>query len=112
MNHVPIRDALQLATYLRSLRRLRGWTQAELGQRLGISQPRVAEIERYPDRVSVKQLLDVLATLGGRLVGLTQPSENATEAGARISQVQEPDQVAYRVPVTGPADPEPPTGEW
>lgn len=112
MNQVPIRDTLQLATYLRSLRRSRGWTQAELGRRLGISQPRVAEIERHPDRVSVKQLLDLLATLGGCLFGLQQQPDITTDTGARTAPVREPGEIADRVPSSDRAGAEPPMGEW
>ena len=41
----PIRLANQLRAHLRSLRKQHGLTQAQLGQRLGIGQVRVAEIE-------------------------------------------------------------------
>ena len=53
----------QLGPYLKGIRRSRGLTQAQLGQRLGLSQVRIAEIEKAPGRIRVEQLLQVLAAL-------------------------------------------------
>ncbi len=64
----PIQTPLQLSTHLRSLRKARGLSQAELGSRLGVGQTRVARIEGNPTAVSVEQLLEVLGALGVRLV--------------------------------------------
>ncbi len=64
----PIQTPLQLSTHLRSLRKSRGLSQAELGSRLGVGQTRVARIEGNPTAVSVEQLLEVLGALGVRLV--------------------------------------------
>ncbi len=64
----PIQTALQLSTHLRSLRKARGLSQAELGARLGVGQTRVARIEGNPTAVSVEQLIEVLGALGVRLV--------------------------------------------
>ena len=64
----PIRLADQLKAHLRSLRKQRGLTQAELGKRLGIGQVRIAEIEARPGLVSVDQLVKLLAALGAGLV--------------------------------------------
>jgi HTH-type transcriptional regulator/antitoxin HipB len=64
----PIRIADQLKAHLRSLRKQRGLTQAELGKRLGIGQVRIAEIEARPGLVSVDQLVKLLSALGAGLV--------------------------------------------
>jgi len=64
----PIRLADQLKAHLRSLRKQRGLTQAELGKRLGIGQVRIAEIEARPGLVSVDQLVKLLSALGAGLV--------------------------------------------
>ena len=64
----PIRLADQLKAHLRSLRKQRGLTQAQLGQRLGIGQVRMAEIEARPGLVSVDQLVKLLSALGAGLV--------------------------------------------
>ena len=57
----------QLTAYLRSLRRARGLTQAELGARLGVTTPRVSAIERNPGVISTALLLRVLKVLGARM---------------------------------------------
>ncbi len=64
----PIRLADQLRAHLRSLRKQRGLTQAQLGQRIGIGQVRMAEIESRPGLVSVDQLVKLLSALGAGLV--------------------------------------------
>ena len=64
----PIRLADQLKAHLRSLRKQRGLTQAQLGKRLGIGQVRIAEIEARPGLVSVDQLVKLLSALGAGLV--------------------------------------------
>jgi HTH-type transcriptional regulator / antitoxin HipB len=58
----------QLTTHLRSLRKARKMTQAQLAQRLGLGQSRVGKIERHPELVSVEQLIVTLGALGARLV--------------------------------------------
>ena len=67
MNY-PIRLAGQLKAHLRSLRKQRGLTQAQLGQRLGVGQVRIAEIEAKPGLVSVDQLVKLLSALGAGLM--------------------------------------------
>jgi len=57
----------QLTAYLRSLRRARGLTQADLGARLGVSAARISNIERNPGVLSTAQLLKLLQALGARL---------------------------------------------
>jgi HTH-type transcriptional regulator/antitoxin HipB len=54
----------QLSSHLRALRKARGLSQAALGNRLGLSQTRIARIEGDPLSISVEQLLRVLAALG------------------------------------------------
>ena len=50
----------QVANKVRELRLARGWTQAELGLRLGLSQARLSEIERGRGSFSAEQLLRLL----------------------------------------------------
>ena len=64
----PVQLSSQLQQLLKSLRKSRAMTQAELAQRLGVVQSRVADIERDPGAVSVEQLLQVLAMLGAQMV--------------------------------------------
>lgn len=51
---------LRVARRVRELRLDRGWTQAELGNHLGISQARLSEIERGGGTFSAEQLIAVL----------------------------------------------------
>ena len=57
----------QLSTILRSLRKKRRLTQAQLGELLGVSQARIAELEAKPGVVRMAQMIKVLAALGGAL---------------------------------------------
>ena len=71
-----IRTGGQLGPALRALRQQRGWSQTELGRRVGLSQERISNIERQPERITVSQLLTVLMALNGELlVGVRPPSE-------------------------------------
>jgi HTH-type transcriptional regulator/antitoxin HipB len=79
-----IRVPSQLSSHLRALRKAKGWSQAELGARLGLSQARVARIEGAPLSISVEQLMRVLAALGVS-VGL-EPSAAAEPEGVSAAQ--------------------------
>jgi HTH-type transcriptional regulator/antitoxin HipB len=58
----------QLAPQLRSLRKVRGLSQTDVANRLGVSQSRIAAIESNPAAVSAGQLLEILAVLGANLI--------------------------------------------
>ena len=58
----------QLAPQLRSLRKVRQLSQADLARKLGVTQSRIAAIERNPAAVSTGQLLEILKILGVDLV--------------------------------------------
>ena len=58
----------QLAPQLRSLRKVRQLSQADLALKLGVTQSRIAAIERNPAAVSTGQLLELLKVLGVDLV--------------------------------------------
>lgn len=73
MKALPLQTPAQLADQLRSFRKARGLTQAELGRLLGIDQPRITRIERNPGRVSVHTLLQLLTALRVRV--LLEPLE-------------------------------------
>lgn len=60
-------SAPQLSAHLKSLRKARGLTQAQLGALLGVSQNRIADIEKDPGAVSFEQLLHILHALGAQL---------------------------------------------
>jgi HTH-type transcriptional regulator / antitoxin HipB len=58
-----IRTAGQLGPALQRLRKAKGWSQVELGKKIGLSQERISVIENHPERCSVDQLLTVLMAL-------------------------------------------------
>ncbi len=58
----------QLAPQLRSMRKARRLNQSDLAVKLGVSQSRIAAIERNPSAVSVGQLIEVLKILGVDLI--------------------------------------------
>ncbi|TXD80863.1 helix-turn-helix transcriptional regulator [Ralstonia pseudosolanacearum] len=60
-------SAPQLSAHLKSLRKARGLTQAQLGALLGVSQNRIADIEKDPGAVGFEQLLRILHALGAQL---------------------------------------------
>ena len=68
MKPLLLQAAAQLSNHLRSFRKARGLTQAALGALTGLDQTRIAKIERDPSRVSVGQLLKVLAALQVRVL--------------------------------------------
>ena len=65
---LPLQTAEQLSAHLKSLRQARGLTQAALGQRIGVKQVRVAEIEGDPGAISVQQLIEILHAMDARLL--------------------------------------------
>jgi HTH-type transcriptional regulator/antitoxin HipB len=75
----------QLAAQLRSLRRMRQLTQAQLGAKAGLSQTRIGKIERDPRHVSTGQLMRILALLGARLV-LHVPAAGGAAAARRPAE--------------------------
>lgn len=64
----PLFFASQLGKHLRSLRKARGLTQAQLAEKLGVVQSRVAAIERKPETMSVAGLFEVFAALDVQVV--------------------------------------------
>nr|WP_256489938.1 helix-turn-helix transcriptional regulator [Ideonella oryzae] len=80
---------------LKSLRKARRLTQAQLAQRLGVVQSRVADIERNPGAISVEQLLQLLALLDAQLVVRDVPPPPAGPAT-----------------LTGDVSASPPRGQW
>ena len=62
-----IRTTGQLGPILKRLRKARGWSQLELGKKIGLSQERISVIENHPERVSIDQLLTLLMALDAEL---------------------------------------------
>jgi HTH-type transcriptional regulator/antitoxin HipB len=64
----PLELPDQLAQHLRALRKARGLSQAALASKLGLTQSRIAAIERNPAALGAGQLLRVLSALDAQLV--------------------------------------------
>ena len=66
MNHI-IRTSGQLGPLLKQLRKTKGWSQLQLGQKIGLSQERISAIENHPERITLDQLLTLLMALSAEL---------------------------------------------
>ncbi len=84
----PVDTPQQLRSILRSLRQSRQLTQEQLGQRLGVSQKRIARIEANPGLTSYDQIARIVAALGGRLVLQEVPQHQVTEPTPTYSKGQ------------------------
>lgn len=84
----PLQLTSQLRQLLKSLRKSRQMTQAQLARHLGVVQSRVADIEREPGSVSVEQLMNVLAMLGAQLV-VTETEPSTLPSATCISPVKQ-----------------------
>ena len=108
----PIVLSTQLRQHLRSLRKARGLTQADLAARLGVVQSRVADIEADPSAVSVEQLLKVLTILNAQLVVRdSDPTPGLTAQDMATSSGKATLGVEGAVNSPPPAD-LPPKGQW
>lgn len=78
----PIRTTGQLGPVLRSLRKARGWSQAELGRRVGLSQERISAIESRPEKVNLDTLLTLAMALDAEWsIGARTAAAPSPEAG-------------------------------
>ena len=99
----------QLALHLKSLRKAAGVSQAQLAQRLGVSQSRVAAIERDPAAISVRQLMEILQLLDADLLMRPRADAVASPASAFVP-VPVPVPVPAALKVAEPA-PQPYAGD-
>ncbi len=63
-----VRTPTQLASILAAFRKQRGLSQAELAQRLGITQQALSELEREPQTASTTRVMQYCAMLGVEMV--------------------------------------------
>ena len=75
----PVDTPQQLRAILRALRRSRKLTQAQLGERLGVSQKRVARIEAAPELTSFDQIARMVSAMGAQLLVNELPQHYAAE---------------------------------
>lgn len=85
-----IEDELRLAAGLTALREEAGLTQRELAKRLGVSQPRVAAIERSRN-VTLDVLEEYVDAVGGRLeVNVVRGTQKIPLIGGRRPRKKRP----------------------
>jgi HTH-type transcriptional regulator/antitoxin HipB len=65
---VSIRANGDLGPLLKRLRKERGWSQTELGKRVGLSQERISVIESKPESVTLDNLLTLMMVLDAHFV--------------------------------------------
>lgn len=68
MDEFLVRTAEQLPGLLQSFRKAAGLTQAEVAERLGITQQTLSALERNATTVSAARLMKLLSILGVELV--------------------------------------------
>ena len=91
-----VRTTGQLGPILKQLRKAKGWSQMELGNRIGLSQERISVIENHPERMSVDQLFTVLMALEAEIqvelrnTFLTKTSEKVVATENLKSKSREP----------------------
>lgn len=78
----PVDTPQQLRSILRALRQSLGLTQAELGERLGVSQKRIARIEAAPELTSFDQIARMVSAMGARLTIEELPRHRVAEPPA------------------------------
>jgi HTH-type transcriptional regulator / antitoxin HipB len=76
----PLVTALQLGVLLKTARKHRKLTQADVARRLGLSQNRVSHLEQHPEELSFKQLLGWCAVVGLELHLGDRPDPVETQA--------------------------------
>jgi HTH-type transcriptional regulator / antitoxin HipB len=82
---IDLQTPNQLAPHLRALRLERGSSQATLGQRMGLSQARIARMEADPLAISTDQLLALLTVLGVRVCLQTMGTDGAGPVDKKAS---------------------------
>ena len=71
----------QLRTILRSMRQASGLTQAQLGERIGVTQKRIARIEAAPEVTAFDQISRMVTAMGYRLMIEEQTAHRVAEPG-------------------------------
>ncbi len=71
----------QLRTILRSMRQASGLTQAQLGERIGVTQKRIARIEAAPEVTAFDQISRMVTAMGYRLIIEEPTAHRVAEPG-------------------------------
>lgn len=80
MDTLLLQSPSQLSLHLKSLRKSRKRTQADLAKQLQITQERYSQIERNPELIASGRLLEILAALGVDVLLKLRPPESASTA--------------------------------
>lgn len=83
-----IQTPAQLTHHLRALRKARGFSQADLGALMGLSQSRIARMEKSPTHISVDALLLLLSALQSEMLLSNTPGERNNALTARDGDVK------------------------
>jgi HTH-type transcriptional regulator / antitoxin HipB len=75
----PITHAKQVGATLLGRRKALGLSQAQVAEKLGLSQNRISELEKEPDTLTVQQLLALANVLGLELTIAERPSTRKAE---------------------------------
>lgn len=76
MDTLRVQSPSQLSLHLKSLRKSRKLTQAEMARRLQVTQERYSQIERNPELIATGRLLEIFATLGVDVLLQLRPAES------------------------------------
>jgi HTH-type transcriptional regulator / antitoxin HipB len=77
MNTLLMQSPSQLPLHLKSLRKSRKMTQADVAKRLGITQERYSKMERNPKLIATGRFLEILGHLGVDVLLKLRPPESS-----------------------------------
>ena len=77
MDTLLLQSPSQLSLHLKSLRKSRKVTQADMAKRLAVTQERYSQIERNPELIATGRFLEILAVLGVDVLLRLRPTESA-----------------------------------
>jgi len=80
MDTLILQTPSQLSLHLKSLRKSRNLTQAEMARRLQITQERYSQVERNPELIATSRLLEIFAILGVDVLLKLRPLKSARTA--------------------------------
>jgi len=80
MDTLLVQSPSQLSLHLKSLRRSRKLTQADIARRLRVTQERYSQMERNPELIATGRLLELLAVLRADVLLKLRPQESAATA--------------------------------
>lgn len=77
MESLLLQSPAQLSLHLKSLRKSRKLTQADMAKRLVVTQERYSQMERNPELIATGRLLEILTALGVDVLFKLRPAESA-----------------------------------